>query len=56
MPAKFKLLISILVLAVGAGVYRYEQGLGNAEPSLVAAGLAAFMVLAIWLFPEASRE
>ena len=56
MPAKFKLLISVLVLAVGAGVHFFEQELGNVEASWVAVGLAAFMVLAVWLFPEASRE
>ena len=55
MPTKIKLAISVLVLAVGAGVWVFERGLGNVTASWVAGGLAVFMVLAIWLFPEVSK-
>ena len=56
MPTKIKLAISVLVLAVGAGVWVFECGLGNVTASWVAGGLAVFMVLAIWLFPEVSKK
>ncbi len=56
MPTKIKLLISVLVLIAGAGVHLFEQSLGNTEASWVAVGLACFMVLAVWLFPETSGE
>lgn len=56
MPTKIKLLISVLVLAVGAGVHRFEQGLGNMDAAWISAGLAVFMVLAVWAFPETSND
>ncbi|MEC8317068.1 MAG: hypothetical protein VX025_00040 [Pseudomonadota bacterium] len=56
MPTKIKFAISVLVLAVGAGVWVFERGLGNVTASWVAGGLAVFMVLAIWLFPEVSKK
>lgn len=56
MPTKIKLAISVLVLAVGAGVWVFERGLDNVTASWVAGGLAVFMVLAIWLFPEVSKK
>ena len=56
MPTKIKLAISVLVLAVGAGVWVFERGHGNVTASWGAAGLAVFMVLAIWLFPEVSKK
>ena len=56
MPTKIKLAISVLVLAVGAGAWVFECGLGNVTASWVAGGLAVFMVLAIWLFPEVSKK
>lgn len=56
MPTKIKLAITVLVLAVGAGVWMFERHVGNVEASWVAGGLAVFMVLAIWLFPEVSKK
>ena len=56
MQTKIKSAISVLVLAVGAGVWVFERGLGNVTASWVAGGLAVFMVLAIWLFPEVSKK
>jgi len=56
MPPRIKLLLSLLVLAAGAGVFTFEQSFGNTTPAYVAAGLAVFMVIAVWLFPEASKK
>ena len=56
MPTKIKLAISVLVLAVGAGGWVFERGLSNVPMSWVAGGHAVFMVLAIWLFPEVSKQ
>ena len=56
MPTKIKLAISVLVLAVGTGVWVFERGLGNVTASWVAGGLAVLMVRAIWLFPEVSKK
>ena len=56
MPAKFKLLISVLVAAVGAAVHVFERGQGDLFAAWVTVGLALLMVLAIWLFPEAGDK
>ena len=56
MPTALKLAISLFVLLVAAGVYRFEQSLANETLARVAAGLGIFMVIAIWIFPETSDE
>jgi hypothetical protein len=52
MPAHIKAALSVLTLLVGAAVHVYERDLGNDHLSWVVAGLAVFMVLAMWIFPE----
>lgn len=52
MPNSIKTIISIIVLCVGGAGHLYEKQSGNADLSWVVAGLAAFMVIALWLFPE----
>lgn len=54
MPNRIKATISIATLIVGAGVYSFERQAGNDAVSWIVAGLAGFMVLAMWIFPEAS--
>ena len=52
MPTNIKLMLSIVVLAVGAGVHYWERQSGNGQLSWMVAALAVFMVLAMWIFPE----
>lgn len=52
MPNGVKAILSIVVLIVGAVAHWYEKQAGNEQLSWVAGGLAVFMVLAMWLFPE----
>jgi len=52
MPTNIKFGLSILTLAVGAGVWYWERGQGDAVLSWIVAGLSVFMVLAMWVFPE----
>jgi hypothetical protein len=52
MPAHIKAALSVLTLVVGAAVHLYEKDIGNEYLSWVVAGLAVFMVLAMWIFPE----
>jgi len=52
MPANIKLMLSLVALAVGAGVHYWERQQGNEQLSWIVAGLAVFMVLAMWIFPE----
>ena len=44
--------ISLVVLGAGAGVHQFEGSLGNGDLASIAAALAAFMVLSVWIFPE----
>lgn len=56
MPPKIKLLISAIVVALALAVRYFETRAGLPNVGWVAVGLAALMVLAIWLFPEARRK
>jgi hypothetical protein len=56
MPVHIKLIVSALALIVVGG-FSYSQLDGpNPGISYVGMGLAALMVLAIWIFPETGRK
>lgn len=52
MPVHIKVMVSIAVLAVGAIVFFWERSSGIPTAAWIVAGLAVFMVFAMWLFPE----
>ena len=52
MPNNIKTMISVLTLIVGATVHFFERQAGNDHLAWIVAGLAVFMVMAMWLFPE----
>lgn len=57
MPTGIKLGLSAVVAAAGAGAYHLESAYaGRDDLGALAAGLAALMVLAMWLFPETGRR
>jgi len=56
MPTKVKAVISLLVAAVAAGLFFYQRDLGLEANKWIAVALAAFMILALWLFPEAKAR
>lgn len=45
-------MLSLVVLAGGASAYWFDKQDGNEQLGLVSAGLAVFMVVAMWIFPE----
>lgn len=53
MPTHIKIIVSILTLLVGATFYHFETDLGQAHIANVGVFLSVFMVLAMWIFPEA---
>jgi len=53
MPTHIKLIVSALTLLVGALFYYFESRYGQAHVANVGAFLSIFMVLAMWIFPEA---
>ena len=52
MPNNIKAALSIVVLIVGSVMHWYEKENGDAHLSWLVAGLAVFMVMAMWIFPE----
>ena len=53
MPTNIKIIVSILTLLVGAVFFHFETEFGQAHVANVAVFLSIFMVLAMWIFPEA---
>lgn len=56
MPTYLKIILTILVSALTMLVYRYEIAIGNEPVQYWVVGLGVFMVLALWLFPEAGKR
>ena len=55
-PTNIKLMLSVVVALVGMAAYLLERGFGNPTVALIAGLLAAFMILSMWIFPEARRK
>ena len=55
MPARVKLILSVLVVFVAAAGFCYQQALGQVGPKYAVAVLACIMVIAMWIFPEVKR-
>ncbi|MBM08800.1 MAG: hypothetical protein CMF69_04380 [Magnetovibrio sp.] len=55
MPSHIKAALSIVVLCIGFTMHWYEKENGDEQMSWVVIGLAVFMVLAMWIFPETGK-
>lgn len=56
MPKPIKIVVSILVLIVGALFYYFENAYGQSHVAVVGACLSVFMVLSMWVFPEPAKR
>lgn len=56
MPNNIRAILTVIVLLVGFAVFAIEHNAGEAFLKWLALGLAAFMALAVWLFPEAKSK
>lgn len=56
MPTYLKIVLTILVAALAAYMYRYETLIGNDPVQYHVAGVGLIMILALWLFPEAGKR
>ena len=56
MPVHIKIIVSIITLIVGAFFLYFETRYGQISVGLVGAGLAVFMVIAMWLFREPGQR
>ncbi|MEM7541074.1 MAG: hypothetical protein AAF384_05745 [Pseudomonadota bacterium] len=53
MPTHIKIVVSIVTLIVGAIFFYVEGRYGESQVAAIGAALSVFMVLAMWIFPEA---
>jgi len=53
MPTHIKIIVSVLTLLVGMIFYYFESQYGQGKVATVGGCLSVFMVLAMWIFPEA---
>jgi hypothetical protein len=52
MPTNIKLILSAVVVAVAALAGWWQLSIGQSVPGYVVWGLGAFMIFALWIFPE----
>lgn len=53
MPSHIRAILSVVVALVALAVFYLELQAGNTLLKWFALGLGAFMIWAVWLFPEA---
>ena len=56
MPVKIKLGLSVVTVLVAALAAYYQHILGHDRIQYAVAFLGAFMIFAMWLFPEVKRD
>lgn len=56
MPTNIKLVLSLIVAAAAVAVHFFQAGVGQEFNSWLALALGAFMIFAMWLFPEAKGK
>jgi len=55
MPKNVKLGLSLVVVLVAIGAHFFQRDLGQELNSWLVLALGAFMIFAMWLFPEAQK-
>ena len=55
MPTHLRFMLSVVVALIGAAAFYVESRAGDDTLGWLMAGLAALMIGAVWLFPEARR-
>ena len=53
MPSHIRAILSVVVVLVALAVFYFEYNAENGLLKWFALGLGAFMIYAVWLFPEA---
>ena len=56
MPVRIKLPLSVLVVLVAIAAFFFQRALGHDVVQYLVLFLGAFMVFAMWLFPEVKRD
>jgi accessory gene regulator protein AgrB len=56
MPPRIKLILSLLVVLVAVIVHFFQASVGQDVNKWIVLGLGAFMIVALWIFPEAGKR
>lgn len=56
MPTYMKLIITVLVAITAIGAHLQQAAVGQTSNQWVVLFLGAFMIFALWLFPETKRS
>ncbi len=56
MPKNIRMMLSVIVAVVAAVAFYVEMRAGAGALKWVVLALAAFMIYAVWLFPEAKER
>lgn len=56
MPTYLKIILTLLVGGLTFVMYKFELQIGNEPIQYFVLGLGVFMILALWLFPEAGKR
>ncbi len=56
MPNHLRFILSVTVALAGAIAFYFERRGGDEQMGWIMLGLAALMIGAVWLFPEARRK
>ena len=56
MPVKIKFGLSVVTVLVAAIAFYFQHMLGHDRLQYAVAFLGAFMIFAMWLFPEVKRD
>ncbi|MEX0923947.1 MAG: hypothetical protein WDZ84_14360 [Rhodovibrionaceae bacterium] len=56
MPPKIKIPLSLLVVVAACAVSYFQHRAGQPVTPWIALGLGAFMIFAMWIFPEEKKK
>jgi len=56
MPSHLKAMLSALVAIVAIGAFWLEKETAGGAPAWLILALGAFMIFAMWVFPEAKKK
>ena len=56
MPPRIKLILSLLVVIAAVVVHFFQASVGQDVNKWIVLGLGAFMIVALWIFPEAGKR
>jgi hypothetical protein len=56
MPTNIKIILTLLVALTAVGAHYYQAAIGQPITPWVVLGLGVFMIIALWLFPDAKGK